>query len=176
MYAGHVSVALGAHGLRRRTPLWLLLLAAQLPDWYDAGFCSLALDRGRDGLYTHGLHVIALSAIVLAGGYALATRDRFGGVIVALTLASHYALDFLTGVKPTWPGGPSIGLALYARPTTELFLELATILLGWWLYRRTLPGEQRNRWTVYAMLAALLAWQAIAGVAFYLNLGGNTKC
>ena len=37
MYAGHLGFALGAYSFRRTIPLWLILIAAQLPDWLDAG-------------------------------------------------------------------------------------------------------------------------------------------
>ena len=144
MYAGHLGFAIGAASFRRTIPLWLLLFAAQLPDWLDAGMCVVNANRGPNGLYTHGIPTVAACAVVLALLYALRARDTVGGLIVAVTVVSHYALDYLTGIKPTWPGGPVIGLRLYERPLIDFTLEAATILLGWWLYRRTLPRDHRN--------------------------------
>jgi len=176
MYAGHLGFALGASSFRKTIPLWLLLLAAELPDWMDAGVCSLGMDRGPFALYTHGIPIVSALALTLAVVYAAFMRDAFGGFIVAVTVISHYGLDLLTGVKPTWAGGPIIGLALYDRAFIEITLELLTIGLGWALYRHGIPEERRNAWQVYAVLASLLIFQAVGAGAFYLNIGGQMKC
>ncbi len=176
MYAGHLGFALGGYSFRRTIPLWLLLIAAQLPDWLDAGMCIADRDRGPYGLYTHGLYVIAGVAFALALGYILVRRDVIGAGILSVMVVSHYAVDYLTGQKPTWPGGPIIGRQLYGRPMIDLALEAATIFVGWLLYRRTLPRDVRDNGMVYAILFSLLALQIIAGLAFFLNLGGQMKC
>lgn len=176
MYAGHLGFALGTHSFRRTIPLWLLLVAAQLPDWFDAGMCIVNHDRGPWGLYTHGFYTIGGAAVILAVLYALSARDMIGGLLVALTVVSHYALDYFTGSKPTWPGGPIIGLRLYDRPIIDLVLESLTILIGWTLYRRALSKEGRDDRHTYIMLAGLLLLQLGAGLAFYWKLGGQVKC
>lgn len=176
MYAGHLGFALGAHSFRRTIPLWLLLIAAQLPDWLDAGMCLANADRGPFGVYTHGMYVVGALALGLAVAYAIVMRDGVGSWIVGTVVVSHYGLDYLTGLKPTWPGGPIIGLALYDHPLVDVALEGVTILLGWWLYRRTLPEEVRNDGAVYAVLCSLLTFQVIAGAAFFLQVGRQMKC
>lgn len=176
MYAGHLGFGLGAYSFRKTVPLWLLLIAAQLPDWLDAGYCIADIDRGPYGLYTHGFIPIAIAAAVAAlFTYAL-IRDAKGALIVALVVASHWGLDYFTGIKPTWPGGPVVGMNLYARPIVDVVMESATILVGWLLYRRTLPKSVRNHGWTYATLFALCALQVLAGAAFALSLGGHTKC
>jgi hypothetical protein len=142
----------------------------------DAGVCSLGMDRGPAGLYTHGLATIGALAITLAVVYAITSGDALGGFVVCVTVVSHYVLDLVTGIKPTWAGGPIIGLGLYNRVLPEVGLEVATILIGWLLYRRMARSEERAPWTVYAVLLSLIAFQAIGAAAFYLNLGGQTKC
>lgn len=176
MYVGHLGFALGTYSIRRTIPLWLLLVAAQLPDWFDAGFCLANHDRGPWGLYTHGIYTVGGAAIILAVVYALSARDVLGGLVLAITVASHYGLDYLTGSKPTWPGGPIIGLQLYNKPMVDFVLEGLTILIGWMLYRRTQPQHTRNAPMVYVMLFGLLALQIVAGLMFFLNLGGQMKC
>jgi len=176
MYAGHLGFALGTYSFRRTVPLWLLLFASELPDWFDVGLCVAHVDRGPWGLYTHGLLAVGAAAVLLAGLYAAITSDVIGGGAVALTVASHYALDYLTGVKPTWPGGPSIGLHLYQYPMVDFVLEGATILIGWWLYRRTVPAERRQTLATYGVLGGLVMFQLGAAVAFILNMGGAMKC
>jgi hypothetical protein len=176
VYVGHLGFALGAYSFRRTIPLWLILIAAQLPDWFDAGYCFVGASRGPAALYTHGLYVVAGAAIILGAIYVLVTRDALGAFILGTVVVSHYGLDLFTGIKPTWPGGPTIGLLLYHRPVMDILLEIATIFIGWLLYRRTLPRDARDSNSVYAILVALIALQAAAGIAFYLNLGGQMKC
>lgn len=176
MYAGHIGFGLGAYSFRKTLPLWLLLVAAQIPDWIDAGFCVADLDRGPFGLYTHGFIAVAAAALVCAVlAYAL-TGDVTGALIVGLVVASHWGLDYFTGIKPTWPNGPIVGMNLYARPVVDVVLESATILAGWLLYRRTLPESVRNHGWTYATLFSLCALQVLAGAAFALSLGGHAKC
>jgi membrane-bound metal-dependent hydrolase YbcI (DUF457 family) len=176
VYAGHVGFGLGAYSFRKTLPLWLVLVAAQIPDWLDAGFCVADADRGPFGLYTHGFLPIAIAAgLAVVFTYAI-TRDLTGALIVALVVASHWGLDYFTGIKPTWAGGPVVGMDLYARPLVDVAIEAATILVGWLLYRRALPASVRNHGWTYATLFALCALQVIAGAAFALNVGGHTKC
>lgn len=176
MYAGHLGFALGAYSFRRTIPLWLILIAAQLPDWLDAGMCIADVDRGPYGLYTHGIAAVTIGAIVFGIAAWAISRDVVAALIVAATVLSHYGLDYLTGLKPTWSGGPIIGLDLYARPMVDFVLETITVIAGWLLYRRTFPRSVRNDGMVYATLFALIALQIIAGVALTLSLGGHIKC
>ncbi len=176
MYAGHLGFGLGAYSFRKTVPLWLLLIAAQIPDWLDAGYCFADINRGPFGLYTHGFIPIAVMAVLAASFTYVLTLDATGALIVALIVASHWGLDYLTGIKPTWPGGPVLGLNLYARPVVDAILESAIVLIGWLLYRRALPQSVRNNVWTYATLLSLCALQVLAGVAFALNLGGHPKC
>ena len=176
MYAGHLGFALGAYSFRRTIPLWLILIAAQLPDWLDAGMCMGNLDRGPYGLYTHGIAAVAIGAVVFGAIALLLSGDLTGALIVAGVVLSHYLLDYFTGLKPTWSGGPIIGLDLYSRPVMDLVLETITVVAGWLLYRRTLPASVRNDGMVYATLFTLIALQLVAGVVLALSLGGHIKC
>ncbi|MDQ2890126.1 MAG: hypothetical protein M3R65_06165 [Gemmatimonadota bacterium] len=176
MYAGHIGVGLGAYSFRKTIPLWLLLVAAQIPDWLDAGYCITDADRGPYGLYTHGFAAIAIEMLVFGVLAYATTSDLKAALIVALVVASHWGLDYFTGFKPTWSGGPVVGLDLYAHPIIDVVVESATILAGWLLYRRALPTSTRNHGWTYAMLFTLCACQVLAGAAFALSLGGHTKC
>lgn len=176
MYAGHVGFALGAYSFRRTLPLWLVIVAAQVPDWLDAGMCIADMERGPYGLYTHGLIPVAAAAIAFAIITFAISRDPLGALLVAAVVISHYGLDCLTGLKPTWAGGPVVGLDLYAKPMADLIIESATIVAGWLLYRHSLPKVVRNDGMVYAVLFSLIALQVITGVAFFLNATGHVKC
>jgi hypothetical protein len=176
VYAGHLGFALGAYSFRKTLPLWLLLIAAQIPDWLDAGLCVADVSRGEFGEYTHGLIPIGIAAVVFAlFAYGL-TRDVTGALIVAVVVASHWGLDYLTGIKPTWPGGPIVGMDLYSQPLIDVTLESATILVGWLMYRRALPESVQDHGWTYATLFSLCALQVLVSAAFALSLGGNAKC
>jgi hypothetical protein len=74
-------------------------------------------------------------------------------------VVSHVLLDYLTGIKPTWPGGPTIGLELYRYPILDLAAETAVIVFGWMVYRSSLPETPGTlRWST-VMLALLLLLQ-----------------
>ena len=164
MYVGHVGIALGAHGLRRSAPLWFLVVASQLPDWTDAAFCLAGIRPSVQGILSHSLPAVAILALLAAAAYAVMTRDPAGMLLVAAVVISHAAGDYLTGIKPTWSGGPMIGLMLYKRPLVDFILEAAVILGGWLLYRRSLEPERRVAEPVYTLLAALILIQAGADV------------
>lgn len=175
MYAGHVGVALGAHGIRRSIPLWFLIIASQLPDWADAGFCLAGVRPSVPGILSHSIPAVAMLALIAAIAYAAAMRDPASMALVAAVVASHAAGDYLTGLKPTWSGGPMIGLMLYRRPVVDFVLEAAVIVFGWLLYRRSLEPERRTSEPVYTLLAALLVIQAGADV-FLSFVTGLRKC
>jgi hypothetical protein len=79
--------------------------------------------------------------------------------ILASVVLSHILLDLITGYKPTWSGGPIIGLGLYRQPAADLAIESTVILIGVVLYQRTLPSRARAWIDVTAMLGSLLAMQ-----------------
>ena len=158
MYLGHVGVALGAKGLRRDIALIVLLVATYAPDWVDAGLCVIGAYDPR-GIFSHSFTAVALLGAIAVVAYHRYTRDLAGSLLVAGVVLSHVLLDLITGYKPTWPGGPMIGLRLYRHPVADLVLESAVILIGVVLYQRTLPSRARPWIDVAAMLGALLVMQ-----------------
>ena len=175
MYAGHVGVALGAHGMRKAVPLWLLIIASQLPDWADAGLCLANVRTPVPGLYSHSLPAIGVLALIGAIAYCFAVRDVAGMLLVAAVVASHAVGDFFTGLKPTWSGGPMIGLELYHHPAADFAIEAVVLVAGWLLYRRSLPEDRRSSLPAFTVLGALLAIQAGADI-FLSFTRGLRKC
>lgn len=136
MITGHLGVAAAARARWPVVPLLWLLPAAIAPDLLDvayavAGFCS------PYGLYSHTIPAAALTAAVLGGIAFLATGSRAAGLLVAGVVLAHLPLDFITGRKIYWPGGPLLGLQLYDRPLLDFLAETPIVLGGWWLLRRT---------------------------------------
>ena len=189
MYAGHVAVALAARRFVR-TPLWVLVLAAQGPDWGDAAAELSGGTVARESAWSpHGLLPVALGA-VLAAVVAARTSGRGwrarGALVAAACYASHWLCDLCTGYKPTWPGGPIVGYGLFDRPRLDFALEVIVVLAGWVVWRGSLPGRdagaagggpgdgrtRRRRLVLQVgLLAALLAVQVVAD--WLLGRGGK---
>ena len=175
MYAGHAGIALGAHGIRKAIPLWFLVIASQLPDWTDAAWCIADVRPLPTGILSHSIPAVSGLAIIAALFYVVWLRDPAGMLLVFLVVLSHGAGDYLTGIKPTWSGGPMIGLMLYHRPMIDFLIESTVILIGWMLYRRSLAPDRRNTEPAFTMLAALLVIQA--GADLFLSFAkGLRKC
>ena len=175
MYGGHVGIALAGKGLRPAIPLWVLLLATQLPDWTDAAVCAAGISSPPSGILSHSLPAVAVLGSLFALLYYGASRDSVGAGLVALTVVSHAIADYATGLKPTWPGGPIIGLGLYRQPAIDFVLEAAVIAVGWAIYRGSLPESRRRSSPVMLMLITLLLLQLAASVSFAM-FPGIKKC
>ena len=167
MYIGHVGVALAAKRLRLSIGLLVLLVATYAPDWIDSGLCIIGGYDQRQML-SHSIPAVLTFAVAGFLAYTLITRDRVGGALIAAVIISHMMLDWLTGIKPTWPGGPMIGLQLYAHPIADFFAEGIVIAAGAFAYARTLPPRRRPWLDLTIMLGALLALQLSIDVAHLL--------
>jgi hypothetical protein len=175
MYGGHIGIALAGKGFRRTIPLWVLIVATQLPDWADAAVCSAGVSRPPSEMLSHSLPAIAVFSAVMAAIYYASQRDALGSVLVAGVVVSHMVADFLTGLKPTWPGGPYIGLRLYERPAVDFVVEATVIVIGWIIYRRSLPDDRRRSTPTILILASVLLLQLAASMSFAL-FPGIKKC
>lgn len=175
MYGGHVGIALAGKGYRATVPIWLLLLATQLPDWADAAVCAAGIASPPSGMLSHSLPAVAVLSATLALLYFAVARDLAAAALVAAIVVSHAVADYATGLKPTWPGGPQIGLQLYQHPVLDFILEGAVIVIGWAIYRRSLSVERRKSNPVNLLLFCLLLLQLAASVSFSL-FPGVKKC
>ena len=170
-----MGFALAAHGIRKSVPLWLLVIASQLPDWTDAGFCLAGIRPSVPGILSHSFPAVALLALVTGAAYAATHRDPAGMVLVAAVVASHAVGDYFTGLKPTWVGGPMIGLELYKRPVLDFIVETAVITGGWLVYRRSLTADRRSSPPAMTLLAVLILIQI--GTDIVLSVAtGMRKC
>jgi hypothetical protein len=174
MYIGHIGAALAAQRVRRSLGLLVLLIATYVPDWVDTGLC-LAGAYNPQGVLTHSIPAILVFMVVGFAAYGAATRDWTGALVIAGVILSHMFLDWITGIKPTWPGGPTIGLGLYDHPLADFVVEGVVIVVGAMLYGRTLP-ERRRPWVdVSIMAGALLTLQLTIDVARLL-MKSLAKC
>jgi hypothetical protein len=175
VYAGHVGLALGAKGFRNALPLWILIVASQLPDWADATLCLAGIGSVTPGMLSHSIPAIGLLTLGGALVYLAATRDVTGASLVAALVISHALGDYITGLKPTWSGGPMIGLQLYRHPVIDFLLEAVVILVGWMIYRASFPRERQSSRYLVSMLGVLLALQLLADIVFSIS-PGLKKC
>jgi hypothetical protein len=164
MYIGHVGAALAAKRVRTSIGLLVLLIATYTPDWVDTGLC-FAGAYNPEGMLSHSIPAVTLFSALGFALYAAATRNWRAAIVVAAVIFSHMLLDWITGYKPTWPGGPMIGLRLYDHPIADFIAEAAVIVAGALLYARTLPPRKRPWIDVSAMLGALLLLQLGVDVA-----------
>ncbi|MFN2567062.1 MAG: hypothetical protein ABR499_18855 [Gemmatimonadaceae bacterium] len=92
---------------------------------------------------SHSIPSVALGAAVVGVAYWLWRRDVIGGALLTACYASHWAADLFTGTsKPTWVGGPTLGLSLYDHPLIDFVVE-ATLFLAAWLF--FWPARERRR-------------------------------
>jgi hypothetical protein len=149
-----------AKSARPRIPMALLVPVAFAPDWIEWFFDPTG-HRNRE--ISHSLVSIGIGATIFAFGYLLATGDRISAGVVWLTYASHWPADFITGLKPTWPGGPMVGLFLYRHPIADTIVESLIVLACWLAYRASLPPASRNRAVGFLVPIGLIAMQ----IAFF---------
>jgi hypothetical protein len=174
MYIGHVGAALAGKRVRKSIGLLVLLVATYTPDWVDGGLCLAGAFSSQEML-SHSIPAVLLFAVVGFVAYAAATRDWTGALVVAAVILSHLLLDWITGYKPTWPGGPMIGLELYDHPLADFVAEGIVIFAGAMLYARTLPARRRPWVDVSIMLGVLLALQLSIDIA-HLLVKSIPKC
>jgi membrane-bound metal-dependent hydrolase YbcI (DUF457 family) len=167
MYIGHVGAALAAKRIRVSVGLLVLVIATYAPDWIDTGLCFAGRYDSRE-MFSHSIPAVIIFAILGFAAYTLLTRDRGGGLVIAAVILSHMFLDWITGTKPTWPGGPMIGLDLYSHPVADFVAEGIVIVVGAVVYARTLPPRRRPWLDLSIMLGALLALQLSIDVAHLL--------
>jgi hypothetical protein len=170
MFVGHAGLALLARARRTNPSFWVLLAAAFGPDWLELPFRLARAPYGRVVMLTHSLLATVVCAALAAAAYAAARRDRAGAMLVAAAWLSHWPADLLTGVKPTWPGGPSLGVSLYAHTGLDMLVEVGIALAAWVVYAQRHRPARGTALGVPALLVALQVAFANQG-----RLGGSWK-
>ena len=97
--------------MRHNAPIWLLVVATQGCDWIQAVAC-VAAPIGESAMWSHSLPAVAVLAVALGLAAYLLTGDTRVAALTGAVAVSHVVADYVTGIKPTWPGGPTIGLDL----------------------------------------------------------------
>jgi len=168
MYTGHVAIALGARGVRRDVPLPVLVLAAQACDWVELVVHPFT-PRTFTDVYSHAFPFIVAPALAATAAVWLWKRSAGAALTVALLYLSHPLLDFVTGFKPLWSGGPSMGLQVIAHPGLDFIVQSVVCLIGVAIYRRSLPQPRRRGWSAAAPLLLLVTLQGLSDLRLESN-------
>ena len=155
--------------MRREVALLPLLIATYAPDWIDGGLCVVGAYDPR-GMLSHSFPAVAFLMAIVLTTFRVRKRHLVGGLVVCGVVMSHRVLDWITGYKPTWPGGPMIGFRLYDHPVANLVLETVVIMIGVFVYRRSLPPRARPWIDLAAMGGVLIAMQAVITIAKALTV------
>ncbi len=175
MIVGHYAAALLPYSRLRDlgTPLWLLLLCANVPEFlwlglalagvepaHPASFVDASLQNLEvDMLYSHDLVPALVQAAVVGGVVALVWSRRVALWCAALVVV-HVLCDYVVGFQHhlLGPGTLPIGLDSYgSMPLAAVGIELAFAVAGVFAYQRSeaslgRPVSPRRLKRIYAVL------------------------
>jgi membrane-bound metal-dependent hydrolase YbcI (DUF457 family) len=176
VFIGHFAVAFAAKKAAPRVSLGTLVLAAAFLDVVWPVLVLLGIERFRivpgmtainpfDFTYYPWSHSL-LMTIVWSVGFALvyfaASRDRAGAVWVALVVASHWLLDFISHRPdmPLYPGGAQkLGLNLWQSIPATFAVEGLMFAAGIAIYMQATRTRDRvgsiASWAFVGLLLAL---------------------
>jgi hypothetical protein len=169
MFVGHLAVALAAKRVEPRAPLgslvgaafaldllWPVLLLARIEmvriDPGNTAFTPLAFD---DYPWSHSLSMSVVWAIVVGRISAAVLKRTRAGLIVGLSVLSHWVLDFITHRPdlPLWPGGPKVGLGLWNSIPWTIVVEGALFATAVLFYLRgTRARDATGKWAFWALV------------------------
>ena len=183
MFIGHFGVAFAAKRATPRTNLAVLVLACELVDVIWPILVLLGIERVtiRAGItpvtplafdyypWTHSLLMTMFWGIVLACVYYAIKKDKRAAVILALVVASHWILDYISHIPdlPIAPWSPAkYGLGLWHSRVWTAIVELSIFFGGVTLYLRSTKARDRiGRF-------ALLAYVVFLILIYLLNIQG----
>ncbi|MHA7818222.1 MAG: hypothetical protein ACX930_01100 [Erythrobacter sp.] len=157
MFIGHFAPAFVAAAAYSRGPkLGTYFVAAQLVDWAFFTLAIVGVEKMRVDPqasvmvpldlyympYTHSVAGTAAWALAFGIGIGIWRRDALAGLLVAVVVASHWVLDWLTHVPDLTLAGsePAYGLGLWNRPEIAMPLEIGITLAAFLFYTRRLRG------------------------------------
>ncbi len=176
MFIGHYAVALAAKRAAPKVSLGTLFLSAQLADLLWPLFLLLGVEHVRiapsntavtpidfyDYPISHSLVGSIVWSFTLGLLYYAMRREKRSASIIALSVFSHWILDFLTH-RPDLPLGfgrnTYFGLGLWNSVAGTLVLELALFIAGVIVYLQTTVAKDRSGsygfWALTVILAVI---------------------
>jgi len=170
MFVGHLAVAFGAKSVAPRIPLgWLVAASFGLdllwPILLLTGVEQVRIDPGNTAFtplafdyypWSHSLGMVCIWGGLAAAFAGFRLKTVQAGIVVGLTLVSHWVLDFVTHRPdmPVWPNGPTVGLGLWNSIPGTLLVEGTLFAVAIAVYCRMFPSKTRvGRWTFVALIA-----------------------
>lgn len=158
MIIGHLGVAFAAKRGWQRAPMGWLLGATLAPDIWRLVLAGSGYLWWPSNTLSHALPWSAILAVVLGSVAWLTLRDGTTALLVTALVASHIALDMVSGWKPLWIGGPN-GLNMQQFEPVEFVLEGLLASGGWLLLRHTRkPGWLSTGIALLLMLGVQFAY------------------
>jgi hypothetical protein len=147
VFIGHTAIALAAKRARPSVPLAVLAAATYGPDVIEITLLLLwRWARLQAAFGSHSIPSVSLGAAVVAAAYWMWRRDAPGAAMLAAVYASHWAADLFTGTaKPTWGGGPMLGLSLYDHPILDFAVESGLLIAAWLFFWPARDRRRRSR-------------------------------
>lgn len=175
MFIGHYGPAFGAKAALKQIPLWVLFIAVQWMDVIWSIFVLTGIEKVRivPGLmegspldlyympYTHGLvGALVLSAILgTIVAFFMRENRRAAFWIVGACVFSHWLLDLVVHRPDLWIyDGVKLGFGLWRWVWISLPLELASLLIGAWIYARYVPARRYGNvvlWIFVVLMSAV---------------------
>jgi membrane-bound metal-dependent hydrolase YbcI (DUF457 family) len=176
VFIGHFAVAFAAKKAAPRASLGTLVLAAAFLDIVWPVLVLLGIERFRivpgftainpfDFTYypwSHSLLMTLVWSAAFALAYFAVSRDRVGAVWLAIVVASHWVLDFVSHVPdmPLYPGGSvKLGLGLWRSIPATFAVEGLLFAAGIAVYVQVTASRDRVGsiawWAFVALLLAL---------------------
>ncbi len=174
MFLGHFAAGFAARRAAPGVSLGTAFLAAQLVDLALPVLVLLGVEDVliRPGAtsavplefphypFTHSLAAVLVWAVAFAAVYRAVRRDASAAVVLGLAVLSHWFLDLLVHRPdlPVVPGGPKVGLGLWASLPATAALELGLLAVGVALYATgTTPRDRIGRAALWSLVVVLVA-------------------
>ena len=116
----------------------------------NTAFTPLAFDYYP---WSHSLSMAFVWAVAVGRVAAAVLRHARAGLIIGLTVLSHWVLDFFMHRPdlPLWPGGPEVGLGLWNSIPLTLLVEGVLFAAGVAIYLRATRARDRvGTWAFWA--------------------------
>ncbi|MGD0909123.1 MAG: hypothetical protein ABSA96_16195 [Candidatus Acidiferrales bacterium] len=175
MFLGHFAVALAAKKAAPKTPLGILVLAAQFADLLWPILLLLGIEQVRivPGLLpvspfdftsypiSHSLAAELGWGVLLGVAYFVAKRDARSALIVGMLVPTHWVLDLVAHRPdmPIYPGGAKYGLGMWQSLPLTVLVEYGLFAAGIAIYLSCTRAIDRTGnvalWSLLALLAVL---------------------
>ncbi len=151
----HASIAIMGKSISKKNPLWLLLIATQVPDLMFYFFQFIGVEYQAETIidfvngwtylkpahipWSHGLFMCIVYSIVMASVVFLFYRRFRLSFIAGLMVMSHWLLDFIVydNLPLFFKDKPTVGLGLVKSPVgvkiataIEVISVIAVLLYG----------------------------------------------